>query len=149
MFKFSLTKLVEYYKPIRSRYTQISRHSTRSDHKTDYLGIVFFSGISCGTFVLGIWQWQRYQWKTELIESGNQKLCMLPTVIPKEKISQTLLSETIKEKSGQIVSIGEGSFDHTKELLLGPRSAPNSSAQGMSSNPQGYYVLTPFRRNDG
>lgn len=149
MFKFSRAKLIEYCKPIRPCYIQKSRHSTRNDHKTDYLGIIFFSGISCGTFVLGIWQWQRYQWKTELIESGNKKLSMVPTVIPKEKFSQTRLSEVISEKIGQIVNIGEGSYDHSKEILLGPRSAPNSSAQGMSSNPQGYYVLTPFRRNDG
>ena len=33
------------------------------------------------------------------------------------------------------------------EVLLGPRAAPIASrktAQGMASNPQGYYILTPF-----
>lgn len=147
MLKFSFTKLTHNCKPNRSNHRH--KFSTKNDHKTDYLGIVVFSGISCGTFVLGVWQWQRYQWKSELVESGNKNLLMLPTIISEEKITQSHLSDIIREKNGQLINIGEGTFDHTKELLLGPRSAPNSSAQGMSSNPQGYYVLTPFRRKDG
>lgn len=52
----------------------------------------------------------------------------------------------------------EGTFLHDKELLVGPRgpppgaissSGPNSgrSSGGMSSSPQGYYVVTPLERN--
>jgi len=44
-----------------------------------------------------------------------------------------------------------GRFDHTREILLGVRTAPTgytgSAAQGMATNPQGYYVLTPFILN--
>ena len=44
-----------------------------------------------------------------------------------------------------------GKFDHTKEVLLGPRTAPSSAtggpAQGMATNPQGFYVITPFLRD--
>ena len=45
-----------------------------------------------------------------------------------------------------------GNYDFTKELLLGPRSAPGLStekAQGMATNPQGYYVITPFYLSNG
>lgn len=47
----------------------------------------------------------------------------------------------------------EGSFDHSREVLLGPRSVPvglfGPAAQGMATNPQGFFVITPFRLKSG
>jgi cytochrome oxidase assembly protein ShyY1 len=41
-----------------------------------------------------------------------------------------------------------GHYLHDHEVLLGPRSAPpglvTTAAQGMATNPQGYYIITPF-----
>lgn len=54
-----------------------------------------------------------------------------------------------KYKGKKVTLIGK--FDHEKEILLGPRSAPAgliSPAQGLAINPQGYYVITPLIRED-
>jgi hypothetical protein len=43
-----------------------------------------------------------------------------------------------------------GTFLHALELPVGPRAAPPSvhgPAQGLGTNPQGFYILTPFRRD--
>lgn len=45
-----------------------------------------------------------------------------------------------------------GVYDHSKEVLLGPRAAPgliNKKAQGMATNPMGFYVITPLYLNNG
>ena len=53
---------------------------------------------------------------------------------------------------GRVLKV-TGTFDHTAEILMGPRSAPagliGTAAQGLAINPQGHYVITPLIRNDG
>lgn len=74
-----------------------------------------------------------------------------PKVIPSDSLQQ-LLEETLKECKGQRISL-KGTYLHDKEVLLGPRSAPSglfgAGAQGLASNPQGYYIITPLKRSDG
>jgi cytochrome oxidase assembly protein ShyY1 len=46
----------------------------------------------------------------------------------------------------------DGTYDHTKEILLGPRTAPGlegQKAQGMATNPAGFFVITPFYFKNG
>lgn len=47
----------------------------------------------------------------------------------------------------------EGVFDHENEIILGLRSAPagmfGPAAQGMGTNPQGNYIITPLVLHDG
>jgi len=58
----------------------------------------------------------------------------------------------LKDCKGQRIQL-KGTFLHDKEVLLGPRSAPpglfGAAAQGLASNPQGYYIITPLKRSDG
>jgi len=81
-----------------------------------------------------------------LIPSGNNNVDNAPTL-------------PVKREEFRSTSI-EGKFRHDDELLMGPRgpplgaiskSGPNSgrSAGGMSSSPQGYFVLTPLERTNG
>jgi surfeit locus 1 family protein len=72
-------------------------------------------------------------------------------IIPSNSL-QYLLDETLKECKGQRIQL-KGTYLHDKEILLGPRSAPaglfGAGAQGLASNPQGYYIITPLKRSDG
>ncbi|CAN0011804.1 unnamed protein product [Discosporangium mesarthrocarpum] len=48
----------------------------------------------------------------------------------------------------------KGEFDHSKEVLVGLRSAPEgligpSSAPSMATSPMGYFLFTPMKREDG
>lgn len=117
----------------------------------DFVGIAFFSCLCAGTAVLGVWQTKRYFWKVELLESGQNKIEEGLDELPR-CFHQEQLSEFARAHLGRRVSTS-GTFDHDRELLLGLRTAPlsisGSPAQGMASNPQGYYVITPFTREDG
>ena len=122
---------------------------TPSKTNGDLIGKVVFGSICFSTFLLGVWQAKRYSWKVDLIESSKNKLSDKPENIPKNLTNNDLIL-FLKDKKGKIVEI-EGKFDHSRELFLGPRTAPLSStgqAQGMSSNPQGYYLITPLIRAD-
>lgn len=115
------------------------------------MGIAFFSSIVATTFGLGCWQVQRYQWKLGVIADEKNKYLLDPTVLP-ECSSQFQLSESIRQLKGCRVSTS-GVFLHDKEVKLGPRSPPagliGDAAQGLATNPQGYYIITPFKRCDG
>jgi cytochrome oxidase assembly protein ShyY1 len=61
------------------------------------------------------------------------------------------LKTKLSSMKGQRISV-TGTFDHSKEIILGPRSAPGlvtEKAQGMATNPQGYFIITPLYLNDG
>mmetsp|Transcript_20144 Transcript_20144/g.28873 ORF Transcript_20144/g.28873 Transcript_20144/m.28873 type:complete len:278 (+) Transcript_20144:76-909(+) len=110
----------------------------------DKIGIVVFSSICIGTFSLGVWQIQRYHWKTNKIDSMKDSLSCEP-------VDALTLNNDFSKLNGRRIKI-KGYFDHSKELKLGLRSAPVSlagSAQGLAMNAQGYYIITPFIREDG
>lgn len=119
--------------------------------KVDYLGIAFFSSITLGTVALGWWQTNRYFEKVNMIQKTSNILSNEPIDIPAD-FNASKLHEWSREYVGRRVSL-VGNFDHSKEFLLGLRSAPNglygSQAQGLSTNPQGYYVITPMKLPNG
>jgi hypothetical protein len=104
-------------------------------------GLLFFGGLSAGTFGLGCWQTQRLFHKQVALESREQELAMEPTT----DVSSTSFRRLLVQ----------GQFRHDDTILVGPRGPPagalldqpGSSGQGMSSAPQGYYVLTPLDLN--
>lgn len=102
-------------------------------------GIYFFAGLSVATGYLGVWQSQRYGWKNDLIADNTEKY-----QLPVEEI-KTLGPDIMKKYQGRKIKF-DGYYDHSREVLLGPRSAPTreNKAQGMATNPQGYYVITPL-----
>lgn len=109
----------------------------------DKAGIAVFSGISAVAFGLGVWQFQRYNWKVGVIRDGRDKL--------QHEAEALTSSSNLAEMQGKRVKF-EGTFDHKREVLVGLRAAPAGtfqSAQGMGSNPQGYYVITPMKLSFG
>ena len=118
----------------------------------DVAGIVVFGSICLGTFGLGCWQVQRYNWKVALLETAKERYQMEAQVLPARKLSQGELYDHLQDISGQRLAL-TGSFDHSNEVRIGPRAAPpglvTDAAQGMATNPQGYFIITPFVTKDG
>ena len=125
--------------------------SGASPPASNAIGIAFFSSIVATTFGLGCWQVQRYQWKVKLTAEDSQRYLQEPSTLPLCS-SQQHLAENAAQLQGCRVST-TGVFAHDREVLLGPRSAPaglfGEAAQGLATNPQGYYIITPLKRADG
>lgn len=61
------------------------------------------------------------------------------------------LSKKFEELKGRRICL-HGVYDHSQEILLGPRTAPgliNKKAQGMATNPMGFFVITPLYLKNG
>ena len=135
-----------------------NQHSnSNTDFTTsDYGGMLFFGSICMTTLILGIWQVSRYYWKIDLIEN-NKKAVKEPIININQINIDTIndehsLTKYLKDKVGKRVSL-TGTYLHKNSVLLGPRSIPEGimeKAQGMASNPQGFYIITPMviRLND-
>ena len=131
---------------------QLASVSTSNNSTKRNVGILLFSSVCILAGGLGVWQMQRYNWKIQLIEETKEKLQGNPVVLDNFK-SQNELYEYMTKAVGHRIIV-EGVYDHEKEILLGPRSAPtdlltNGSAQGLALNPQGYFIITPLKRTDG
>jgi len=118
--------------------------------KKNWVGIVFFSSLCVGTSCLGVWQLQRYDWKVNLIET-LKKRSQEPAIDFTDKNSNNLIDDVEEYRSRRIKI--SGVFDHDNEIQVGLRAAPaglfGPAAQGMASNPQGYYIVTPLLLDDG
>jgi len=108
-----------------------------------------FGGLSIPTAVLGVWQIHRYQWKRDLIDDECKHF---ENNIKHVDSEDAKWHEKLNSLQGQRVSI-QGRYNHSKEIFLGLRSAPHLSggrrAQGMATNPMGYFVITPLEFDNG
>lgn len=101
-------------------------------------GRMFFGSLCAGTFALGCWQVQRLVEKQTLVQKRQDELTMEPTT-------------NVATTDFRRVSLS-GVYQYDGEFLVGPRGPPpgalpdkpGSSASGMSSAPQGYFVVTPL-----
>ncbi len=116
-------------------------------------GKLFFGSLCATTFGLGVWQFQRYNWKVQLIDESNSKLT--DSVVSFDFNSMNDISSLAREcnaNQGKKAHIS-GYYMHDREILLGPRSVPEGifgeHAQGLAVNPQGYFVITPFKLDNG
>ena len=120
-----------------------STPTERPSQVSKMVGIFFFSSICCGAIGLGVWQTKRYAWKIGVIEESQRKLNDIADVLP--DLTQSDLVLYVNKMHGRRVAV-TGKFDHSKEILLGPRSAPpgliGAVAQGLAVNPQ--VSLTTF-----
>ncbi|GKY90819.1 hypothetical protein MPSEU_000054700 [Mayamaea pseudoterrestris] len=126
-------------------------------------GKLFFGSLCAGTFGLGCWQTQRLLQKQQLVEQRAKELSMEPlkyyaNSLVNDETHDSIAGTTNSKKSKESFRRYSltGTFLHHKEFLVGPRGppagalghAPGSSAKGLSSAPQGYYVVTPLQLLD-
>lgn len=88
-----------------------------------------------GFVALGLWQVQRLAWKEDLIARLEQRLAATPAAAPRVA-DWPALSKAADEY--RRVSV-RGRFDHSRETWVGASTELGS----------GYWVLTPFRSEDG
>jgi cytochrome oxidase assembly protein ShyY1 len=115
-------------------------------------GKAFFGSLCASTFGLGCWQLQRLYEKLGKIEDRQQQLQMSPT------------KDWQSQEHPYRCRLVNGCFLHDKEVLIGPRGAPNGvtlprkglsakrggggQSSGSAPGPQGYFVLTPMELQD-
>ena len=107
--------------------------------------VTFFGGLVGGTFCLGCWQSQRYSWKVALLEDRQAALRAPPLPLPEGATASTLVGEepALAERCRRVRV--RGTFDASRSVVVGPRSAPPGlmqQATGMGTGPQGYVVFT-------
>lgn len=122
-------------------------------------GVALFSGVVAGTGYLSWWQLTRHKWKTELVARRAEMLKAaaepLASVLPAEAAAHGVPDE-LEFRRVECV----GTFDHVKQVLLGPRSAPagmdavsaaagGGAAPPGGANASGWDVITPFTCTDG
>jgi cytochrome oxidase assembly protein ShyY1 len=103
-------------------------------------GTLFFGSLCVGTFALGVWQTQRYFEKQQLIAQREYELSLSPVTS-----IHNLDDPTVSFRRWQLT----GRYRHEYELLVGPRAPPHQESSGLSSSPQGYYVVTPMELDHG
>jgi surfeit locus 1 family protein len=90
---------------------------------------------------LGSWQWQRLQWKEELLLHMQQRITAEPADLPALQPDQAAEAAAWDYRPVRLT----GRFRHDLELYLGPRTRPDASGITRS----GVHVLTPMIREDG
>uniref|UniRef100_F6XNX8 SURF1-like protein n=1 Tax=Ciona intestinalis TaxID=7719 RepID=F6XNX8_CIOIN len=100
-------------------------------------------------FGLGVWQWRRKAWKSNLIKELEQKTTAEPILFP------TDLSELQNLEYRPLIV--RGTFDHSKELYIEPRSLIDrsknkpidaGSVMSIQNKNMGVLVITPFHVTD-
>ena len=141
-----------------------SKPKPEADAGLSTLGTLFFGGLCASTLGLGVWQSRRYFEKVDQMAVREEEPAADP--VPLSRFTANGAGETHPESqqtSAQKQSRSfrrlatAGIYDHTREVLVGPRGPPpgalassgptsgRGAGAGMSSSPQGYYVVTPLR----
>jgi surfeit locus 1 family protein len=119
------------------------------------MGKAFFGSLCAGTFSLGVWQVERLVEKIQLMDKRNEQLAMEPSTNIDAPAAMPFRRLWL-----------QGILRHDKEVLIGPRSLPagvhipmqglsakigatSQKSSGLSSGPQGYFVLTPLELAPG
>ena len=100
--------------------TSATPEAARSARK-GRIGVAVFSGMVGMTGCLSFWQLQRYQWKVKLIEERKEQLSWPPrslsAIVPDASAGMPADCEFTPVSC-------EGTFVHSQQILVGPRSAP-------------------------
>ncbi|KAK3330932.1 SURF1 family-domain-containing protein [Apodospora peruviana] len=96
-------------------------------------GLIILAIIPVTAFILGCWQVQRLQWKTDLIAKCEDRLVREPLPLP-PRVDPDAIADFDYRRVWTT-----GRFRHDKEMLVGPR---------MREGEQGYMVITPLERAD-
>lgn len=131
-------------------YSKVPRGFKPAKEKNKHLEKLagaFFLVVPITTFCLGVWQYNRRSWKIEKIKELDYKARKsTPQPLP----SQFENNEDLEYRRIQV----RGSFDHSKEMFIGPRSLIDSqggSGGGVISTDvkTGWHVITPFLVENG
>ena len=112
-----------------------------------WLQLVVFGIPSATCFGLGAWQWQRRQWKRELIRERAEQLRQQP-LRGNAAVLEALRHDAQAHQFRQVELTGRLLPGETK--LVGPRSPPLHAVDTVSrrDNRIGYYVVVPLQMEE-
>jgi len=133
-------------------YSKLPRgyKSTKQQRNIGFVGYIFLV-VPATTFCLGVWQYNRRQWKIEKIKELDYK-------VKQSKPESLPFLENFDDLSELEYAKYEvrGSFDNARELFIGPRSlldTKGGTSGGIilvsSQDTVGYHVITPFNVENG
>ena len=138
---------------LRRQSTASNRQIPRTKSSVNFQSLLRDGGIlllsiPITTFGLGVWQVRRREWKLMMIKQLEEKTKSKPVPLPDSL-------EEIEALEYHNVRV-RGTFDHTRELRIGPRrnicllDKNNKQGGGIisSSSSTGYHVVTPFKLAD-
>lgn len=96
-------------------------------------GLIILAIIPVTAFILGSWQVQRLQWKTDLISKCEDRIVRQPLPLP-PRVDPDAIADFDYRRV-----VCRGHFRHDLEMLIGPR---------MRDGEDGYMVVTPLERKD-
>jgi surfeit locus 1 family protein len=146
-----------------SRYFSNAATINPSKRKRNYLGASVFGTLVIGTFGLGAWQTNRYFWKEELIKKRENLLQAEPVdllIQLKDLMNREGRTKYLKNPIDNLnlhytrVKV-TGFFDHSKEIMIGPRVPPKQDHGGgmniaeVGGESSGYFIVTPLILDDG
>ncbi|GAA5954883.1 hypothetical protein JCM21900_004976 [Sporobolomyces salmonicolor] len=122
--------------PSSARHASSSAHLSQSakDKLRARPFLILVGIMPVFTFVLGVWQVKRLQWKVDLIDQLDRKLHQDPVRLP-ARIDPAAIPEYAWRK----VYV-TGHFDHDHSIELGPKTRDGQL---------GYHVITPLVRGEG
>ena len=119
------------------------------------VGAILFSSVVGYVAYLCSWQLKRYEWKISLVQLRTDRLrgdarTLAAYVGAADLADAERLAAVVEEEEFRRVAV-RGEFDHTQQMLLGPRSAPPGAKQHLApgGSPSGWDVVTPLRCDDG
>jgi len=130
-------------------YSKVPRgfKAQQAERKIGFVGYIFLV-VPATTFCLGVWQYNRRQWKFDKIAELDQKVKRSDPISLPENLEECSDLEYMRVKI-------KGKFDNSKEIFIGPRSLLDvhggSSGFGVisSGDKVGWHVVTPFQIEGG
>jgi len=137
--------------PVRNHTKRVPRGVAKESWMDSKVAGAIFVIAPISTFCLGVWQYRRRQWKFDLIAELDEKV---------RKADPIPLNTTECDGIEYQRVTARGKFDHSTEILIGPRSLINpsggSSGGGVislgrsgDSNKVGYNVISAFTLDSG
>jgi len=137
--------------PVRTHTKRVPRAVAKDSWMDSRVAGAIFVIAPISTFCLGVWQYRRRQWKFDLIADLDEKVRRAEPVPLNVAECEGIEYQRVSAR---------GKFDHSTEILIGPRSLINpsggSSGGGVISlgrsgdtNKVGYNVISAFTLDSG
>jgi len=139
----TIIRLVRLSDPVTSpvgRTVRNRQFGIRGNEKWQLLGMGAICAV--GLYSLGIWQFNKMEWKRQLIEMRRSRLSAPRLAVSSSPFPWT---DQVDDYVCRVVDV-RGVFDHSREMRVGPRPGADEET---GDTVAGYNIVTPLRLEDG